>query len=130
MRNKFLAIAAAAAMILICGCGPKAPPATASAPTTPASAASGGSGVYGMSGARLAGGAPEGVVGECVWIYDADDRRQVAKGECVEPHAGQFRIALKPGHYMLHGPGGVKPIEIPPGGWIKVTSLVDLPMSP
>jgi hypothetical protein len=130
MRQKFLAIAAAAAALGALGCGPKAPPATVSAPATTPSAASGDSGVYGMSGARSAGGAPEGIVGECVWIYDADDRRQVAKGECVEPNAGQFRIALKPGHYMLHGPGGIKPIEIPPGGWIKVMSLVDLPMSP
>jgi hypothetical protein len=130
MRNKFFAAATVCAILIITGCGPKPRPAAESVSADPAAAPTGDSGVYGISGARVADGAPEGVIGECVWIFDADDRHQVAKGECAEPEPGKFRIALKPGRYVLHGPGGIRPIEIQSGVWVKVMSLVDLPMSP
>ena len=128
MHRGFLA-AAIGSIIFINGCHSRPPTA---APGPPASIATGtnNSGVYGISGARVAGGESEGVVGECVWIYDADDAHQVAKGECREGDPGKFRIALKPGRYVLHGPGGIKRIEVQPGTWVKVMSLVDLPMSP
>lgn len=89
------------------------------------------SGVYGFSGARV-GLEPErqGFIGECISIFDSHDKRQVAKAECFENNPGSFRVALKPGRYMLHGPAGIKPIEIKPGSWVKIESIVSLPMGP
>ena len=89
------------------------------------------SGVYGVSGARV-GNEPErqGFIGECISIYDSHDKRQVAKAECYDNNPGGFRVALKPGRYMLHGPAGVRPIEIKPGSWIKIESIISLPMGP
>jgi hypothetical protein len=55
------------------------------------------SGVYGFSGA-LKGGSPSGVIGECIWIYDVENEKQIAKGDCDE---GDFRVLLKPGSPML-----------------------------
>ncbi len=99
------------------------------APAPPGSA-SGDSGVYGFSGARVPDGDPQGVIGECIWIYDADNHNQVAKGDCIESAPGKFRVRLKPGRYVVRGPGGSKPIEVKPGGWIRIMSIVALPMSP
>ena len=89
------------------------------------------SGVYGFSGARV-GLEPDrqGFIGECISIFDSHDKRQVAKAECFENNPGSFRVALKPGRYMLHGPAGVKPIDIKPGGWVKIESIISLPMGP
>ena len=88
------------------------------------------SGVYGYSGAKVPYGDPEGVIGECIWIFDAEDKHQVAKGDCQENAPGSFRVVLKPGHYVVHGPGGNKPIEVKEGGWVKIESIVLLPMAP
>jgi hypothetical protein len=89
------------------------------------------SGIYGFSGAHNdLGAVPEGVVGECVWIFDAMDKSQVAKGKCSERQPGKFRVILKPGRYVVHGPGGNQKIEIKRGQWVKVTSVVLLPLGP
>jgi hypothetical protein len=88
------------------------------------------SGVYGFSGAGTPLGTPEGVIGECVWIFDASNREQVAKGDCAEKDPGSFRIALKPGHYVLHGPGGNHPFHVQAGRWVKVESVASLPIAP
>jgi hypothetical protein len=96
----------------------------------PPGSAPGDSGVYGFSGARVPDGDPQGVIGECIWIYDASNRNQVAKGDCIESAPGKFRVPLKPGNYVVRGPGGSKPIEVKPGGWIRIMSIVALPMSP
>jgi hypothetical protein len=81
------------------------------------------SGVYGFSGA-MKGGSPSGVIGECIWIYDADNKKQIAKGDCDE---GNFRVVLKPGTYVVRGPGGNQKIEVKPRQWVKIKSLVELP---
>ena len=81
------------------------------------------SGVYGFSGA-MKGGSPSGVIGECIWIYDADNKKQIAKGDCDE---GNFRVVLKPGTYVVRGPGGNQKIEVKPHQWIKIKSMVELP---
>jgi hypothetical protein len=83
------------------------------------------SGVYGFSGA-MKGGSPSGVIGECIWIYDADNKNQVAKGDCDE---GNFRVALNPGTYVVRGPGGNQRIEVKPHQWIKIHSMAELPGS-
>jgi len=88
------------------------------------------SGVYGFAGARIAEGAQEGVIGECIWIFDESDRRQIAKGDCAAVDPGRFRLRLRPGKYVIHGPGGNHPFEVKRGEWTKVTSLVDLPLAP
>jgi hypothetical protein len=99
------------------------------APAPPGSTP-GDSGVYGFSGARVPDSDPQGVIGECIWIYDAANRNQVAKGDCIESAPGRFRVRLKPGRYVVRGPGGSKPIEVKPGGWIRIMSIVALPMAP
>jgi hypothetical protein len=88
------------------------------------------SGVYGFSGARVADSSPQGVIGECVWIFDAGNTSQVAKGNCTDSDPGNFHVALMPGHYVVRGPGGNKAIEVKKGHWVKVTSIVPLPMMP
>lgn len=93
-----------------------------------AAASSGGveSGVYGFSGALKAESAVMGVMGECIWIYDADNKKQVAKGDCDH---GNFRVPLKPGTYVVRGPGGNQKIHVKPHQWVKVRSLVKIPGS-
>jgi hypothetical protein len=89
------------------------------------------SGIYGFAGGRSdIATDPEGVVGECVWIYDAQDKGQVTKGDCSERQPGKFRVVLKPGRYVVHGPGGNQKVEIKQGQWVKVTSIVLLPLGP
>jgi hypothetical protein len=89
------------------------------------------SGVYGFSGGKVPGADyAEGVIGECIWIYDQHDRNQIAKGECPERSPGKFRVVLKPGRYVVHGPGGNKPIEVKAGQWIKIESVTLLPAGP
>jgi hypothetical protein len=88
------------------------------------------SGVYGFSGAGAPDTEPEGVIGECVWIFDEHDHSQIARGECKEKAPGSFRVALKPGRYVVHGPGGNQSIEVKPGSWIKLESIASLPMAP
>jgi hypothetical protein len=83
------------------------------------------SGVYGFSGARVADSPNmRGVVGECIWIYDEANKTQVAKGDCDR---GEYRVPLKAGRYVVRGPGGNQSIEIKPGSWTKVDSIVKLP---
>ena len=89
------------------------------------------SGVYGFSGGKVPGADfPEGVIGECIWIFDQLNKVQVAKGDCPERTPGKFRVVLKPGRYVVHGPGGNKPIEVKAGQWIKIESLTLLPAGP
>jgi hypothetical protein len=106
--------------------------ALSAAPTSGDRAGGGGgaSGVYGFSGARVAESAPEGVIGECLWVFDEGNQHQVAKGECSAAEPGKFRVALQPGKYVVRGPGGNQPIEIKPGRWIEITSLAELPLAP
>jgi hypothetical protein len=87
------------------------------------------SGVYGFSGARTGDNDPQGVVGECIWIFDAANKAQVARGICDETRPGQFRVGLKPGKYVVRGPGGNRAIQVKSGKWIKVDSIVPLPIS-
>ena len=91
--------------------------------------APGQSGVYGFSGAKAGDNAPEGVIGECIWIFDQANKSQVAKGECRESDPGQFRITLTPGKYVVHGPGGNRAIEVKQGQWVKIVSIVPVPAS-
>lgn len=84
------------------------------------------SGVYGFSGAIKGGSSLSGVMGECIWIYDADNKKQVAKGDCDQ---GNFRVVLKPGKYVVRGPGGNQKIDVKPHQWVKIKSLVELPGS-
>jgi hypothetical protein len=89
------------------------------------------SGVYGFSGGKVPGAdSPEGVIGECIWIFDEANRKQVAKGECSERSPGKFRVVLKPGRYVVHGPGGNQRIDLKAGQWIRVESLTLLPAGP
>jgi hypothetical protein len=89
------------------------------------------SGIYGYSGGRSdIASDPEGVVGECIWVYDAMDKSQVAKGECSERRPGNFRVVLRPGRYVVHGPGGNQTVEIKQGEWVKISSIVRLPLGP
>jgi hypothetical protein len=89
------------------------------------------SGVYGFSGGKVPGADfPEGVVGECIWIFDHANKNQIAKGECSERDPGKFRVVLKPGRYVVRGPGGNKPIEVKAGQWISIQSITLLPAGP
>lgn len=89
------------------------------------------SGVYGFSGARVADSdADRGVIGECIWIYDEHNQTQVAQGDCYKNNPGAFRVPLKPGHYVVRGPGGNTPIDVKSGGWVKIESVVSLPLAP
>ncbi|MGH7916236.1 MAG: hypothetical protein ACREQE_02110 [Candidatus Binataceae bacterium] len=120
----------ALALVLMASChhGTKATPnklpsARANAPLQ--------SGVYGFSGAKVGDSETnEGVVGECIWIYDRHNQKQVAKGDCYENDPGKFRVPLNPGHYVVRGPGGNTPIDVPNRGWTKVESIVKLPVGP
>jgi len=130
------------AVMIACGCdrrrfvaitapSPSPSPApSASAAAASPSAANLDSGVDGFAGARIAEGAQEGVIGECIWVFDATDRHQIATGQCVAAEPGRFRVPLRPGKYVIHGPGGDRPFEVKRGQWTKVTSLVDLPLAP
>ena len=53
---------------------------------------------------------PEASSVNCMWIYDAQNQKQIATADCYQNNPGTLRMVLKPGHYMVHGPGGVKPI--------------------
>ena len=89
------------------------------------------SGIYGFSGGKVPGADfPEGVIGECIWIFDQHNINQIAKGQCPERSPGKFRVVLKPGRYVVRGPGGNKPIEVKAGQWIKIESLTLLPAGP
>jgi hypothetical protein len=92
----------------------------------PASSAESGvqSGVYGFSGALKGGSSLSGVIGECIWIYDSDNRKQIAKGDCDQ---GNFRVPLQPGQYVVRGPGGNQKVDVKPHQWVKIRSLVTLP---
>jgi hypothetical protein len=115
--------AALLASIAISDCVRKSEQKLAAKATPPAASDEVESGVYGFSGA-MKGGSPSGVIGECIWIYDADNKNQIAKGDCDE---GNFRVVLKPGTYVVRGPGGNQKIEVKPRQWIKIRSLVELP---
>ncbi len=81
------------------------------------------SGVYGFSGAGSQFGENRlGVVGECIWIYDGTNKKQLANGYCFGNKPGEFRVPLCPGRYVVRGPGGNRPIEIKEGRWARVDS--------
>ncbi len=89
------------------------------------------SGVYGFSGGKVPDADyAEGVIGECIWIYDQLNKNQVAKGDCTERNPGKFRVVLKPGRYVVHGPAGNQPIEVKAGQWVKIESVALLPRGP
>jgi hypothetical protein len=120
------------------GCGPRpkfadsTPSSAAAAPTPGASVVDANidSGVYGFAGAQVAEGGQEGVIGECIWVFDESDRHQMAKGDCRAVEPGRFRLPLRPGKYVVRGPGGDQAIEVKRGQWTKVTSMVQLPLGP
>ncbi|MGA8568322.1 MAG: hypothetical protein WB580_11075 [Candidatus Binataceae bacterium] len=117
--------AALLATVAISACVRESEQKLAAKPTPAAASDEVESGVYGFSGA-IKGGTPSGVMGECIWIYDADNNKQIAKGDCDQ---GNFRVVLRPGTYVVRGPGGNQKIEIKPHQWIKIKSLVELPGS-
>ena len=117
--------AALLATVAISACVRESEQKLAAKPTPAAASDEVESGVYGFSGA-IKGGSPSGVMGECIWIYDADNKKQIAKGDCDQ---GNFRVVLRPGTYVVRGPGGNQKIEIKPHQWIKIKSLVELPGS-
>lgn len=88
------------------------------------------SGIYGFAGAGAPFSVPEGVIGECIWIFDERDRLPIATGECAERTPGEFRVTLKPGRYMVHGPGGNRSVTVKPGAWVKIKSVAALPLAP
>ena len=89
------------------------------------------SGVYGFSGGKVPDADyAEGVIGECIWIYDQLNKNQIAKGNCTEHNLGKFRVVLKPGRYVVRGPGGNQPIEVKAGQWVKIESVTLLPRGP
>lgn len=126
MRTPPLCAALVVAALLTRFIGDRALAAEAKADAKPAAASNRGveSGVYGFSGALKAGTSLSGVMGECIWVYDADNKKQVAKGDCDE---GKFRVPLQPGHYVVRGPGGNQKIDVKPHAWVKIKSLVKIP---
>jgi hypothetical protein len=130
MRNapRGAALAGAALLLAAAGISGRALARERQPSAKPAAAASGEveSGVYGFSGAIKGGSALSGVIGECIWIYDADNKKLVATGDCDQ---GNFRVALKPGEYVVRGPGGNQKIDVKPHQWVKIKSLVELPGS-
>jgi hypothetical protein len=129
MRRVLVAsLIAAIAIALGCARGPRR--ADPPAPQDRVTGTGIDSGIYGFAGAHVGEGADEGVIGECIWVFDARDRRQIAKGECGTDEPGRFRLALRPGKYVVHGPGGNHPIEVKRGQWTRVMSLVELPVGP
>jgi hypothetical protein len=102
----------------------------AAGPTPRASPPSLPSGIYGFAGAGAPFSAPEGVIGECIWIFDERDSLLIAKGECAEKTPGEFRVMLKPGRYVVHGPGGNRSVTIRPGAWVEIKSVASLPLAP
>jgi len=88
------------------------------------------SGIYGFSGAKTPDAAASGVVGQCMWIYDAQNQKQIATADCYQNNPGTFRLVLKPGRYVVHGPGGVKPVEVKDAGWVRIESIAVLPVAP
>jgi hypothetical protein len=129
MRNakmcSVLVVAALLMTVAISACVRESEQKLAAKPTPGAASDEIESGVYGFSGA-LKGGSPSGVIGECIWIYDADNKEQIAKGDCDE---GNFRVVLKPGTYVVRGPGGNQKIEVKRHQWVKIKSLAQLPGS-
>jgi hypothetical protein len=87
------------------------------------------SGIYGFSGTASSFGENKmGVVGECIWIYDVITRRQLANGDCSAENPGKFRVQLKPGKYLVKGPGGDSRVEIKSGQWTRVDSVAEVPI--
>jgi len=86
------------------------------------------SGVYGFSGVSSPFGDEEkkGVVGECIWIYDAANQKQIDKGSCLAEKPGEFRVPLSPGHYVVRGPAGNQAVQVSAGQWARVDSVVKL----
>jgi hypothetical protein len=128
MRAEPLSVAFVAAILLVAVTdGPLAAqnkPATKATSTASSAADRAQSGVYGISGAVRGQGSPSGAIGECIWIYDAKNTKQVAKGDCDQ---GNFRVPLEPGQYVVRGPGGNEKIDIKPHQWVKIRSLITLP---
>src|SRR6266851_7404463 len=57
-------------------------------------------------------------------------KKQIATADCYQNNPGTFRLVLKPGRYVVHGPGGVKPIDVKDAGWVKIESIAVLPVAP
>ncbi len=85
--------------------------------------------IYGSSGTASPFGKNKmGVVGECLWIHDILSRRQLASDDCSNENPGKFRIQLKPGKYVVRGPGGDKRVEIKSAQWTRVDSVAEIPL--
>lgn len=130
MRNAALSVALGGAALFAVCVAPRSTMAAGKKATAKPAAVSGGnqaeSGVYGFSGALKAETNVMGAMGECIWVYDAGNKKQVAKGDCNQ---GNFRVPLKPGTYVIRGPGGNQKIEVKPHRWVKVRSVVKIPGS-
>jgi len=125
MRAQALSVVFAAAILFVAAT--EGQPAAQNKPETSAESSAADrvqSGVYGFSGAVRGEGSPSGAIGECIWVYDVKNTRQVAKGDCDQ---GNFRVPLKPGQYVVRGPGGNEKIDVKPHQWVKIRSLIKLP---
>ena len=94
----------------------------------PAAGSADAQGVYGFSGTTSQFGEDKrGVIGECIWIYDAMNRKQVTSGQCFQNKPGQFHVPLGPGRYVVRGPGGNRAVEIKKAQWVRVDSALEVP---
>jgi hypothetical protein len=120
-----LPVAAAAVFLFLTLVGEVKPkPASALPSDSILAAENTGSGIYGFSGSGVHGSSLNaGVVGECIWIYDATNSKQIAAGNCDEKNPGKFRVELPPGRYVVRGPGGDKPVQVKTGAWTQIESI-------
>jgi hypothetical protein len=89
------------------------------------------SGVYGFSGVSSPFGEDRrGALGECIWIYDAANQKQIATGACSDKKPGEFRVPLSPGRYVVRGPGGKKAVEVTSDQWVRVDSVLKMALGP
>jgi hypothetical protein len=125
-RHLFLPFAAVAMALILMTCAGQIKPRPAYALTNGPTlvAENTGSGIYGFSGSGVHGSPLNaGIIGECIWIYDATNTKQIAAGNCDDKDPGKFRVELPPGRYIVRGPSGNKPVEVKTGSWTQVESI-------
>ena len=106
-------------------------PQTAVWNDSPALSGSVQSGIYGFSGViSVFGEDRRGALGECIWIYDAANRNEIAAGSCFDQKPGEFRVPLRPGRYVVRGPGGNQAIEVGAHQWARVDSILKMAFGP
>src|SRR5216684_7643103 len=65
------------------------------------------SGIYGFSGAKTPDSAARGVVGECMWIYDAQNQKQIATADCYQNNRALSAWCLNPAAMWFTGPAAL-----------------------